>query len=219
MDGITKPPGFTNRPNQKPIEAIVRAYLRLITSGARLREERKFIIKAIIMINQVFGHPCCDIPTSVIDYGTPYDNQLTNTIRNMIINGNVIRRSFRLALTRILNILNEYLYDCCTETLTVSFTTGDPTDLTVNFTDVVTGDVLFSTTTIGGTTQTITLPAKYFGMGALIKVCMNIISAPTSPAVDTVLTGVQILVSSGVVGSTCSTILQPAKNSYTVTEA
>ena len=220
MDGITKLPGFTKKPGLKPIEYLVQAYLRLITSGKRLREERKFLEKAIAIINQILGHPCCDDPEAVVNLITPYENQITTSLKNVLLGGAIVRRSFRHSLFRMLNLLNKYLYDCCTEVLTVNFTSAVPTDVTVNFSDLVTGDLLFSTTTIGGTTQSITLPAKYFGPGALIKVCINVINAPTFPNTDSISsTSTGVLVSSSTVGETCSNIFTSLQSSYTVTQA
>lgn len=219
MDGIQKLPGFTRQAGRKPIEYLVIAYLRLITSGNRLRSERKFLEKAIVIINRILGHPCCDDETAVVDLITPYDNQITTSLKNILLGGEIVRRSFRHSLFRLLDLLNKYLYDCCTETLTVNFTTAAATDVTVNFTDVVTGQVLYTTTTVGGASQAINLPARYFGPGALVKVCMNVINAPTAPAVDTVSAGATTVVSSGVVGQVCATTLGPIQPTYTVTQA
>lgn len=219
MDGIQKLPGFTRKPGRKPIEPLVAAYLRLITSGNRLRSERKFLEKAIAIINRILGHPCCDDALAEVDLITPNENQITTSLKNILLGGAIVRRSFRHSLFRLLDLLNKYLYDCCTETLTVAFTTALPANVTVNFTDVVTGDVLFSTTTTGGASQSIILPSKYFGPGALVKVCMNVITAPTAPAVITVSSGATAIVSSGVVGQICATTLSPVQASYTVTQA
>lgn len=219
MDGIQRLPGFTKRPNRKPIEPLVAAYLRLVTSGNRLRQERKFIEKAIAIINQILGHPCCDDPIAVVDLITPHDNQITTSLKNILTNNPIVRRSFRHALFRLLDLFNKYLYYCCTEVLTVNFTTVAPADATISFADLVTGDVLFNTSTTGGTTQTTNLPAKYFGPGALIKVCINIINAPTLPAVDKVTSSDGTLVQASTLGTTCGTLFTKANHTYTVEAA
>jgi hypothetical protein len=113
MDGVYNPPGFTRRPNQKPIEALAYGYLRLITSGARLRQERKYLQKAEAIINMILNSPCCSDPTAVVDLITPYDNQLTIALKDLLTNNPIVRRSFRLALERILNTINTYLRGCC----------------------------------------------------------------------------------------------------------
>jgi hypothetical protein len=215
MDGVWYRPGYTNRPNRKPIEYLVDAYLDLITSGNRLRQERKFLEKAIKIINTILGHPCCDEAASVIDLGTPYDNQITTSLKNVLLGGTIVRRSFRYALFRMLDKFNKYLYDCCTETLTVTFSTASATNVTVSFTDLVTGDVLFSTTTIGGNTQSITLSAKYFGPGALIKICMNVITPPV------VLNDADLnpIIHSNIAGTVCNTNFGPLLSHYIVTNS
>jgi len=216
MDGIQRLPGFTKRPNRKPIEPLVAAYLRLVTSGNRLRQERKFIEKAIAIINHILGHPCCDDPIAIVDLITPHDNQITTSLKNILTNNPIVRRSFRHALFRLLDLFNKYLYDCCTEVLTVNFTTVAPTDATVSFSDLVTGDVLFNTTTTGGTTQTATLPAKYFGPGALIKVCINIINGPSIPNVYKIISSDGTLLQSNLLGTSCGNLFTKANHTYTV---
>jgi hypothetical protein len=217
MDGVWYRPGFTNRPNRKAIEALVDSYLALISNGARLRQERKFIEKAIMIINKILGHPCCDEATAVVDFGTPYENQITTSLKNIFFAGQPVRRSFRYALFRMLDKFNLYLYGCCTSTLTVNFTTAVPADVTINFTDLVSGAVLFTTTIGGGTTQTATLPAQYFGPGALIQVGMDIINAPTSPAQDHISDGSSIILSASAVGEHTSLVLENLQPVYTIT--
>lgn len=212
--------GFTNRPNRKAIETWIEGYLKLVSSGNRLREERKFIEKAIIMINKVFGHPCCDNPTSIIDFGTPYDNQLTNTIRNLIINGNIIRRSFRLSLQRILDILNDYLYGCCTNVLTINYLGGlSPTTVLMEVYDIVSGDLIYTTTALGGFIQTISLPSKYFGPAALVKVCLTNITPPPGITTNKLSDTSGVLVSAVAVGQSCSSILKPLQSSYNIQQS
>jgi hypothetical protein len=217
MDGVWYRPGFTNRPNQKAIERIVDAYLNLISSGNRLRQERKYLEKSIIIINKILGHPCCDIADSVIDFGTPYDNQITNALKAIFFAGQPVRRSFRYALFRMLAKFNVYLYGCCTTTLTITYSDALPANVTVNFTDVVSGTVLFTTTTTGGTTQTITLPSQWFGPGVLIQACINVINAPGSGSYELVDPNDNIVVESAIVGDTCASTLGPLQASYTVT--
>lgn len=221
MDGITRLPGFTKRPNRKPIEALVDGYLRLVTSGNRLRQERKFIEKAIVIINTIFGHPCCDNPSSEIDLITPYDNQLTTSLKNILTNNAIIRRSFRLALMRILDRLNDYLYGCCTETLTFNFPAGIlGTLLQVQVIDSVSGKLIYTTTVQNNTVQTVVLSQKYFGPGGSVKICLNILTPAggiTNYYVNNNLS--QTLVIGKTVGVVCGTIVQPLAISYTVTQA
>lgn len=106
-------PGFTKRPNRKSFENFVSGYLKLVSSGARLREERKFIEKAIVLINLELGIPCCQNPTSVVSLVTPHENDLTRVIREAIKNATIERRSFLYALKRVLKELQTYLQGCC----------------------------------------------------------------------------------------------------------
>lgn len=109
-------PGFTKRPNRKSFENFVSGYLKLVSSGARLREERKFIEKAIVLLNLELGIPCCENPTAIVSLITPHENELTRVIREAIRNAAIDRRSFLHAINRVLVQLQDYLNGCCITT-------------------------------------------------------------------------------------------------------
>lgn len=218
MDGVWYKPGYTNRPNKKGIEYLVDSYLDVITTGNRLRQERKFLEKSIILINKILGHPCCDVSNGVIDFGTPNNNQITTSLENILFGGSIVRRSFRTALFRMLAKFNTYLYGCCTTLLTVTYQDVAPANATVNFTDIVSGDVLFSTKISGGNTQTIELPSQWFGPAALIRACITNINAPGSGS-NKLNNGGSVIVSSSTIGSTCATSIGPLQTSYTITNS
>lgn len=212
--------GFTNRPNRKAIETWIEGYLKLISSGNRLREERKFLEKAIVLINQIFGHPCCDDPTDVVSFITPNDNQLTHTILQLLQKGNIIRRSFRLSLIRIRTLLNKYLYDCCLETLTINYLGGlSPANTLVQIFDLISGDLIYTTTSLGGTVQTVSLPAQYFGRVALIKVCLTNLTSPPGITKNKLSDTSGVLVSASGLGQTCGSIFKPLQPSYNVQQS
>src|SRR5580692_467859 len=110
------------RPNETALEFWVQAYLKKLSKSFNRRSEEKYIQKAIMMINIVFGAPCCFDPVNVVNLITPNDNTLTHTVRQLLQPDKIIRRDYRLSLFRILDILNDRLYgECCTDTLTITY--------------------------------------------------------------------------------------------------
>jgi len=213
--------GFTRHGGRQAIENWIIGYLKLVSSGGRLREETKFIEKAIVLINQVFGHPCCDSPTSVVSFITPYDNQLTHTIEQLVNKDRITRRSFRLSLLRILDILNGYLYGCCTETVTINYLASTPpASVILQVFDPISGDVLFASNPIGGNTQTFTVSTKYFGPASFMKVCLLTITPPAGGHTEfTVSDGTGVLATATVAGTVCSTEVKPLQTVYNISQS
>ena len=207
------------KPNQTALETWIRNYVKQYFSKTfNRRSEAKFIEKAIMMINIIFGHPCCDDPENVITLITPNDNLLTHTVRQLLQRDKIVRRDYRLSLFRILDLLNNALYgECCTESLTITYEGVSPSGVTAQFTDIVTGDLIFSTTTIGGNVQAIQVPKKYFGSAALIQVQLNVISAPVSPNTYEITDGTDVYVNTGMIGIITSHIFNPLQSNYIIT--
>jgi hypothetical protein len=206
------------KPRETGFEVWIAGYLKRLRNNYNTRSEAKFIEKAIMMLNVVLGEPCCSDPENMVTLITPNDNTLTNSLRQMLLTHHYIRRIIRPSLFRVLNLLNDALYDrCCEKTFTVSYTNGiTPADVTIQFFDLVTGDFLFSTTTTGGNTQSANLQAKYFGRAALIRVQMTILSSPSSPNTYALTDGTNTLVSASVTGITPSTFFEPLQPAYTI---
>jgi hypothetical protein len=169
------------RPGQQALEVWTKGYLQKLSKSFNRRSEAKYIEKAIMMVNIVFGEPCCSDPENLINLITPNDNTLTHTFRQLLHKEKITRREYRLSLLRILDMLNHRLYgDCCDQTITFTYEGVSPANVTAQFFDLVTGDPLFATTISGGTVQQFVLPAKYFGAASLIQVQLTVSVAPPS---------------------------------------
>jgi len=109
------------RISQSQLELFVIAYLKRIRAKSTLRRERKFIIKAIAMIIAITADsPCCQEDPEPVLFGTPNDNTLTNTIRTLI--SGIDRRKHGKSIQRTLLLLNQYLYECCVNSITYELT-------------------------------------------------------------------------------------------------
>ena len=136
-----------------------------------------------MMVNIIFGQPCCSDPENFINLITPNDNQLTHTFRQLLQKDKLVRREYRLSLFRVLDMLNDRLYGkCCDGVVTFDYSGVNPSGVTAQFYDLVTGDLIFATNPTGPDVQQFTVPAKYFGAAALIKIQLNVIAAP--PTLD-----------------------------------
>lgn len=205
------------RPNETALELWIDAYLKKLSKTFNRRSEAKFIEKSIMMINIIFGQPCCSDPENVITLITPNDNTLTHTVRQLLQKDKIVRRDYRLSLFRILNRLNNVLYgECCDGSLTITYEGVAPSGVTAQFFDVISGDVIFSTTTIGGIVQQASIPAKYFGAAALIGVQLTILSSPSSPNTYQITDGVNVYVNTAALGTTTSSILLPLQPNYII---
>jgi len=171
------------RPGQQAIEVWTKAYLQKLSKSYNTRSEAKFIEKAIMMVNIIFGQPCCSDPENFINLITPNDNQLTHTFRQLLQKDKLVRREYRLSLFRVLDMLNDRLYGkCCDGVVTFDYSGVNPSGVTAQFYDLVTGDLIFATNPTGPDVQQFTVPAKYFGAAALIQIQLNVIAAP--PTLD-----------------------------------
>jgi hypothetical protein len=202
---------------QKPLEQFVIGYLKRITSTSNKNSEIKFIEKSIALINQYLGIPCC-YPGSVGSLITPHDNQLTITIKSAITNNSAIRRFFLLSLKRIVNLLNFYLYSCCTDNLVITFAGGAiPANYVLTITDLVSGDLIYQTLTTATSPITVALPAQYFGPAAAVQVCLNVVHYIGHVVNVTDVNHVPV-VSANAAGVTCPTVVGPLSTAYTITQ-
>lgn len=207
------------RPNEQAIEIWIDGYLKKLSKTFNRRAEAKFIEKAIMRINLVFGQPCCSDPENFVTLITPNENALTRTVRQLLQPDKIVRREYRLSLFRILNKLNNVLYgQCCDAPVSVIYTGGAlPANVTVSFSDLVTGDLIFSTTTTGADTQSLSVPAKYFGAAALIKVTMTVINALGGASTfELTDESGEVYANSGIVGITSSHVFKSLQPVYTI---
>jgi hypothetical protein len=206
------------RPGQQAIEIWTKAYLQKLTKSNNTRAEAKYIEKAIMMVNILFGEPCCSDPENVINLITPNDNQLTHTFRQLLQKDKIVRREYRLSLFRILDMLNDRLYgDCCDNVVTFNYSGVSPSGITAQFYDLVSGDFIFATTSTGSSIQEFTIPAKYFGAAALIQIKLSITTPP--PSLDTYVLNDQngiIYLNTSQLGLISSQIFNPLQSSYTL---
>jgi hypothetical protein len=201
--------------HQTPLEQFVIGYLKKITSTSNSQGEYKFLEKSIALINKFLGLPCCLTNPSNYNLITPNDNQLTNTIRTTLLNNKVIRRGFLISLKRILDRLEFALYGCCTLTSQFLFMGSfSPADVTVSLKDEATGVVLFTTNLID-ISQSVTLPAKYFGPNAFISACLNIVNSPSPNNFVLYDNNSNVIVSSNTIGTTCG-LIEPAQAVYRI---
>lgn len=202
--------------HQSALEEFVIGYLKRITSTSNKNSEIKFLEKAIALINQFLGIPCC-YPGSVGSLITPHDNQLTIYIKSQITNNSVIRRGFLLSLKRIIRLLNFYLYSCCTQSLTITFAGGAlPANYGLIITDIVTGNLVYQTSTLDSSPIIVDLSQQYFGPAAAVKVCLNIINY--SGSVVNLTNDSGLVVTANASGITCPTSVGPLSSTYTITQ-
>lgn len=203
--------------DQKPLEQFVIAYLKRITSTSNKNGEIKFIEKAIALINQFLGIPCC-FPGAAGSLITPHDNQLTISIKAAITNNSAIRRGFLLSLKRIVNLLNFYLYSCCTANTVITFAGAAlPVNYVLTFTDLVTGALIYQTPTNGTSPITATLPAQYFGPAAAVQVCINVVNYQSTIVTVSTVNGTIITRNAAGVGCNTSAV-GPLIAAYTITQ-
>jgi len=91
-----------------PLELYITAYLR---GASRKNIGRNFVSKALALVDEKLGVPCCSDPTATINLHTRFDNDFTNTVRMTLVSlpkkGNV------QALNRIHKILYNFLNPPC----------------------------------------------------------------------------------------------------------
>jgi len=94
--------------NTSPLELYVESYLR---GTSRKLINKKFIQKALALVDEKLGVPCCANPSATINLFTRFDNDLTNTVRMMLVSlpkkGNV------QALNRVHKLLTNFLTPPC----------------------------------------------------------------------------------------------------------
>lgn len=203
---------------QKPLEQFVIAYLKRITVTSNKNSEIKFIEKSIALINQYFGIPCC-FPPSTGSLITPHDNQLTIAIKAAVTNNATIRRFFQLSLKRIVNLLNFYLYSCCTENLVITFAGGSlPANNVLRIIDLISGDVVYQTLTTATSPITVALPAQYFGPAAAVQVCLITTSFSGTALTVTDVNHVPVITANAT-GTKCASVVGPLSTAYTITQS
>lgn len=94
--------------NTSPLELFVTAYLR---QTSRRGINKDYIRKALALVDEKLGVPCCVDPSATIQLYTRFDNDLTNAVRMMLVSlpkkGNV------QALNRVHRILYKFLNPPC----------------------------------------------------------------------------------------------------------
>lgn len=94
--------------NISPLELYIKAYFR---GTAKKLINKDFVRKALALVDEHLGTPCCSDPDATIDLHTRFDNDLTNTVRMTLVSfpkkGNV------QALNRIHKLLYTFLNPPC----------------------------------------------------------------------------------------------------------
>lgn len=98
----------TSNRNVTALELFVTAYLR---QTSRRSIGKKYIQKAVSLIDQKLGIPCCEDPTATINLYTRFDNLFSTTVAMMLEGlpktGNV------QSLTRVKRKLNNFITPPC----------------------------------------------------------------------------------------------------------
>lgn len=94
--------------NTTPLELYVIAYLR---QNGRKQIGKNFVRKALALVDEKLGVPCCVDPGSSIQFYTRFDNDFTNTVRAMVLS--LPKRGNKQALNRVHRILYKYLNPPC----------------------------------------------------------------------------------------------------------
>ena len=206
------------RPGQQAIEIWTKAYLQKLSKSNNTRSEAKYIEKAIMMVNVVFGQPCCSDPENLINLITPNDNQLTHTFRQLLQKDKLVRREYRLSLFRILDMLNDKLYgECCDNVVTFNYAGVSPSGVTAQFYDLVSGDLIFFTNPSGPSIQQFTIPAKYFGAAALIQIKLTVAAAPSGiHTYELTDQSGEVYINTAQLGISSSQIFNPVQTTYTL---
>lgn len=94
--------------NVTPLELYIDTYLR---TTSRKQIGLNYIRKALALVNEKLGIPCCDDPGATINLYTRVDNQFTTTVQSMLAllpkAGNV------KSLNRIKRTLDTFLNPPC----------------------------------------------------------------------------------------------------------
>jgi hypothetical protein len=86
-------------------------YIRTFAKSGSVNMQPIYLTKALAIINERLGIPCCSDPTGVINYGTMQTNNFTNAIQ-MIVNGTDPTYN-RKALVNAKNLLTQLINDQC----------------------------------------------------------------------------------------------------------
>lgn len=88
-------------------------YIRTFAKSGKTNLQPIYLTKALAIVNERLGIPCCSDPDGVIDFGTMQTNNFTNTVQ-MIVNGTDPTYN-KLALQNARNLLIKLIEDqCCT---------------------------------------------------------------------------------------------------------
>ena len=91
-----------------PLELYVIAYLK---QGSRKRIGRTFVEKALALVDEKLGIPCCIDPGATINLHTRFNNDFTNTVQMML--ASLERKGNVRALNRVHRLLYTYLNPPC----------------------------------------------------------------------------------------------------------
>ena len=97
----------TNR-SVTPLELYVIAYFR---QKSRKLIGKIFVEKALALVDEKLGVPCCIDPTSSVNLHTSFENELTTRIR-ALLNGMPIQGN-KQSLNRVHRLLYKYLNPPC----------------------------------------------------------------------------------------------------------
>jgi hypothetical protein len=87
-------------------------YIRTFARSAKTNIYPMYLTKALAIVNERLGIPCCEDPEGIIDYGTMQSNNFTNTVQMLV---NATNPTYnRLALENARNLLIQLIKDeCC----------------------------------------------------------------------------------------------------------
>jgi hypothetical protein len=85
--------------------------IRTFARSAKRDMQPIYLTKALAIINEKLGIPCCTDPTGVINFGTMQKNNFTNAVQ-MIVNG-MSATYDKLTLNNAKNLLTQLINDQC----------------------------------------------------------------------------------------------------------
>lgn len=131
---------------QSPLELYVKGFLR--TEGIRTIG-KQYAQKAIALIDEKLGIPCCDDSTTTIDLVTRFDNNFTNTVKMLLTT--MVKTGNKQSLIRAKKYINNFI-TCCALKPTVPVTNDAADTFDWTYTPSHTSPSNYEYTTDGGLT-------------------------------------------------------------------
>lgn len=94
--------------NYSALDLFISAYLN---TKSRSNTQRIFVEKALALVDEKLGVPCCLDPDATIELYTRFDNDLTNGVRMML--AGLPRKGNVQSLNRAHRILYKFLHSPC----------------------------------------------------------------------------------------------------------